>query len=609
MDPLRDPLHDLVLEEALADTGPAPASTVAAGVAEATTDGAAEAAGADDASEASGEGSVHSTLTAALEAADRSPSPSRRGPGPYGPVPMSHPLARQYIPTLIPAGPPALPVCCQRVDPQDLDNPLHMTAHPGADEEDSNAAEEGEEEEDCSPDEDPDEDPDDSLDGPGLTGPGTVRPSAEATTPAPGSAASGSLEIPLEALTGLRSIRPIGAAEETENPFSTRRTVAALREGNQRSETQTMQTGAHRLCSTTSSWDLGRREESATAELGGKPGKEAAEEEDGGEWRNFSYSNSTSSIDLRQHTRNLHLRYQGHKPVPLFGALMLTVDLTQAFDRMPRSKLYDGMCRLDLPQDLIHTLMAWHAEIRYTIRHADDQRTFRACHGIRQGCSVAPLLWLIFSHEVSCALEAKVGRDTIIRIPTIFADDYHMADAFTSLVAFEHLLDVVAVLFHVLTAFGMEVSAGKSKAILALRGTLSNTIRKKYVRPAQDGSGQVLRIQSRHQAFCIPLVSQFTYLGTQVSYSCFEQQTLTSRLAKGETCYHRLGAVLKGRHHLTQAQRLHLWKSCVWTTVSYGLIACGLHETGIKVLNVAMTKQLRAILKLPVHIINKNTKR
>ena len=110
MDPLRDPLHDLVLEEALADTGPAPASTVAAGVAEATTDGAAEAAGADDASEASGEGSVHSTLTAALEAADRSPSPSRRGPGPYGPVPMSHPLARQYIPTLIPAGPPALPV-------------------------------------------------------------------------------------------------------------------------------------------------------------------------------------------------------------------------------------------------------------------------------------------------------------------------------------------------------------------------------------------------------------------------------------------------------------------------------------------------------------------
>ena len=264
---------------------------------------------------------------------------------------------------------------------------------------------------------------------------------------------------------------------------------------------------------------------------------------------------------LRQHTRNLHLRYQGHKPVPLFGALMLTVDLTQAFDRMPRSKLYAGMCRLDLPQDLIHTLMAWHAEIRYTIRHADDQRTFRASQGIRQGCSVAPLLWLIFSHEVSCALEAKVGRDMIIRTLTIFADDYHMADAFTSLAAFEHLLDVVAVLFHVLTAFGMEVSAGKSKAILALRGTLSNTIRKKYVRPAPDGSGQVLRIQSRHQAFCIPLVSQFTYLGTQVSYSCFEQQTLTSRLAKGETCYHRLGAVLKGRHHLTQAQRLHLWKS------------------------------------------------
>ena len=305
---------------------------------------------------------------------------------------------------------------------------------------------------------------------------------------------------------------------------------------------------------------------------------------------------------LQQHTRNLHHRYQGHKPVPLFGALMLTVDLTQAFDRMPRSRLYEGMCRLELPQDLIHVLMAWHADIHYTIRHADSHRTFSSSQGIRQGCSVAPLLWLIFSHEVSCALSLKIGTDTLLRILTIFADDYHLADAFTSLPAFEHLLDVVAVLFRTLTAFGMEVSAGKSKAILALRGSLSNTIRKKYVRPATDGSGQVLRIQSRDQAFCIPLTSQFTYLGAQVSYSNFEQQTLTSRLTKGEACYHRLGAVLKGRHHLTQPQRLHLWRSCIWTTVAYGLTTCGLNEAGVQTLNTAMIKQLRAVLRLPAHI-------
>ena len=196
----------------------------------------------------------------------------------------------------------------------------------------------------------------------------------------------------------------------------------------------------------------------------------------------------------------------------------------------------------------------------------------------------------------------KIGTETLLRILTIFADDYHLADAFTSLPAFEHLLDVVAVLFRTLTAFGMEVSAGKSKAILALRGSLSSTIRKKYVRPATDGSGQVLRIQSRDQAFCIPLTSQFTYLGAQVSYSIFEQQTLTSRLAKGEACYHRLGAVLKGRHHLTQPQRLHLWRSCIWTTVAYGLTTCGLNEAGVQTLNTAMIKQLRAVLRLPAHI-------
>ena len=109
MDPLRDPLHDTVLEEALADSGPATASTTAEAAEGETRGGAAADAGEDAASD---EGSALSTLTAALAEADRSPSPDRRGPGPYGSppaAPVSHPLARQYIPGSIPARPPALP--------------------------------------------------------------------------------------------------------------------------------------------------------------------------------------------------------------------------------------------------------------------------------------------------------------------------------------------------------------------------------------------------------------------------------------------------------------------------------------------------------------------
>ncbi|OLQ01285.1 hypothetical protein AK812_SmicGene15967 [Symbiodinium microadriaticum] len=305
---------------------------------------------------------------------------------------------------------------------------------------------------------------------------------------------------------------------------------------------------------------------------------------------------------LQTHTRNLHQRFAGARPVPLFGALMITVDLAQAFDRMPRTKLYQGLCRLGLPQDLTHVLMAWHSSIHYNIHHHQDTRTFHASQGIRQGCSVAPLLWLIFSHEVSCALADKLGSATVLRVLTIFADDYHLADSFTSMAELEALLDVITVLFRTLEAFGMEVSDQKSKAIMVLRGTLSNTVRRRFVRSSPQGEGSELRIHTRGGALNIPLTDCFTYLGARVSYTNFEKQTLEWRLHKGEAAFQRLGTVLKGRHHLTASQRLRLWRSCVWTTIQYGLTASGLTPWGARVLETSVVRQLRAILKLPAHL-------
>ena len=214
---------------------------------------------------------------------------------------------------------------------------------------------------------------------------------------------------------------------------------------------------------------------------------------------------SSVRAQLQQHTRNLHQRFAGTKAVPLYGALMLTVDLAQAFDRMPRSKLYQGLCRLALPQDLIHILMAWHSSIHYNIHHHQNTSSFRASQGIRQGCSVAPLLWLVFTHEVCCALADKVGRNTLLRILTMFADDFLLADSFTSLAELEHLLNIVAVLFKTLEAFGMQVSAQKSKAILALRGTPSNSVRKRFVRPTQSGEGTELRMHTSSGVLNVPL--------------------------------------------------------------------------------------------------------
>ena len=148
----------------------------------------------------------------------------------------------------------------------------------------------------------------------------------------------------------------------------------------------------------------------------------------------------------------------------------------------------------------------------------------------------------------------------------------------------------------------MEVSDQKSKAVLAFRGTLSNSVRRRFIRSNPAGEGKVLRLRTKGEALRIPLTQQITYLGTQISYHQFERQTLESRLATAEIAFNRLGSVLKGRHHLSTGQRVSLWRSCVWATAQYGLTASGLTQAGLHTLEVAMLRQLRAILRQPVHL-------
>ncbi|CAE7328875.1 unnamed protein product [Symbiodinium sp. CCMP2592] len=279
---------------------------------------------------------------------------------------------------------------------------------------------------------------------------------------------------------------------------------------------------------------------------------------------------------------------------------MVTLDLSQAFDRIPRELLYQGMCDMQLPEDLISIIMAWHSSIAYTVHHAGESRTFPATRGVRQGCSASPLLWLIFSHATSTRLEASIGYSTLCQMLTIFADDYHAAGTFSTLHELEQLLGCISLLFKVLKSFGMQVSDAKSKAILAIRGTLSTSIRKKFVRKGPDGL--VLRIPQLQGSLCIPLVSEFTHLGVRISYTSFENATLHQRMNKGKATFSRLGTVLKGKHNLSIAHRLCLWKACVWSTISYGLITCGLTAEGHKSLETLVVKQLRAILRQPAHL-------
>ena len=256
-----------------------------------------------------------------------------------------------------------------------------------------------------------------------------------------------------------------------------------------------------------------------------------------------------------------------------------------------------------LPQSLVRIVMSWHHNANYHINHDGVDRVIKATQGVRQGCAVAPLLWLIFSHLVSEQLAEKIGYQATVDLLNIFADDYHCSAVFHSVWEVEQAQSRINVLLCTLRDMGMLVSPNKSQAILKCAGPGAEALRRRFIRKVNDRS--VLRIRSASGCIDIPLVESFIYLGAVVSYDHFEDRTLAYRMEVGAGNFGRLSRVLRGRHALTRSHKLRIWQACVYTATVYSLDACGLTPQGAKRLTHQLMRQIRLIIRDPVYMTGK----
>ena len=90
----------------------------------------------------------------------------------------------------------------------------------------------------------------------------------------------------------------------------------------------------------------------------------------------------------------LHDRYNGTAQRTLVGGVQITLDL-------------------------IEIVTEWHAAAHFHIQHDGTDRVIHATQGVRQGCAVAPLLWLIYSHLISELLAEKIGKEATTALLSI----------------------------------------------------------------------------------------------------------------------------------------------------------------------------------------------
>ena len=309
---------------------------------------------------------------------------------------------------------------------------------------------------------------------------------------------------------------------------------------------------------------------------------------------------SQAQVRREQHARNIHHKRAGLASTPLSGGVQACLDMSTAFDIMPRSGLREALHEAGVPESPARLLLHWIDSSVYRIRVEQHNAEIPSSRGVKQGCPVSPLLFAAFSTMVTRKLDAKLGESWSATHLTLYADDWHISCLFDTYSAFDRFCQCLGVVFTTLEQHGMIVNAAKASVILTMQGTLRKRAITEFSRVVQGTRHLMIRASGRDAP--LPIVSQTEYLGAVISYRNFRSLTLEHRIGKSQATQQRLRKILQGRRGLTLGQRVLLWRSTVLPCALYGLGACGLAAPQMQRLHQVLLRQLRAIAKAPAHL-------
>ena len=293
---------------------------------------------------------------------------------------------------------------------------------------------------------------------------------------------------------------------------------------------------------------------------------------------------------------------------PLCGGLMLSLDMSQAFDRLPRSELLAGFNLIAPSSHLAWMLMHWLTEVRYHFQHRGYKATVNTSRGVRQGCKASPLEWTVFlctlCHKLDLALPRSLGKWTLQHLIT-YADDLISKWVIKSVADFHTSLQELSIVLQVLENVGMTVNFKKTVILMRLEGSQRSSIFKKHT--IKQNGQHFLCVPHKGALIYLPIVHEHVYLGTKICYHNFEDRTLAHRLHISRVTFLRLRTLLTGHRALPLALRVRIWQACIRSSCLYGLEASGLTPGGCQRLHRRFAKDLRQLARSPSHLTRETT--
>ena len=127
---------------------------------------------------------------------------------------------------------------------------------------------------------------------------------------------------------------------------------------------------------------------------------------------------------IRSNSSNRFAKRQGLAPSRCAGGACLSLDLSKAFDCVDRNHLTTALLEQGIAPNIVAAVQQLHKNACYHYDIRSLHGTTTTTNGIKQGCRVAPALWLCYSISVLQGLARHRDMGWLHRIITLFADDW-----------------------------------------------------------------------------------------------------------------------------------------------------------------------------------------
>lgn len=257
---------------------------------------------------------------------------------------------------------------------------------------------------------------------------------------------------------------------------------------------------------------------------------------------------------------------------------LVFVDFKKAFDMLLHHNIWKTMKRKGIPDKLINLIKAQYTNFMCRVLHKGNLSDPIECKsGVRQGCILSPLLFLLVIDEVLASLDGnKTGIQWSLR-SNDHLEDLDFADDIALLATKRSAMqNKLTTLQNNAEKVGLKINIGKTKSM--------------QVGAQTPASFEIDGIP-------IERVENFTYLGSQMTPDGGAREDVKSRIRKAQCAFGQLKSIWKSKQ-LSLKTKIRIFNSNVKSVLLYGCETWLVAEDVTRKLQVFVNRCLRRILQI-----------